>query len=174
MSLANRGKDFERAMEAVNALYQARGHAYTRFPTPYKVIRRQGPNLVVVPDSEAPPDYLLVAQGMSFVVDAKSTHENTWALKLLELHQARFFDSWASQSIQHRAGVVLSIHPEGQGESIWWVDWDVLAPVWHRWHGGHAARGQASLSIQWLVRNAVQVQQMDWLAAALSTALRDA
>lgn len=169
-SHANRGKPFEEALEAMHALYQGRGHSYARFPTPYKVIRRMGAQLLVVPEKPAEPDYLLVAHGLSIVADAKSTRENTWALSLLEEHQAAFFSAWTVQSTQHRAGVILQIHPEGMGETVWWIDWDVLCPVWHRWNAGKAARGQASLNVPWLVQNAVQVKNLDWLSAARFTA----
>ena len=168
MSHANRGKPFEQALEAMNALYQGQGHCYARFPTPYKVIRRQGVQLVVVPESQAPPDYLLVAHGFSIVADAKSTQENTWKLGNLEDHQAEFFGVWTDQSPLHKAGVILRIQPEGMAETIWWIDWSALCPVWYRWKLGKAKRGEASLNVPWLVQNAVEVRNLDWLSAVRS------
>jgi hypothetical protein len=167
-SQANRGKPFEDALEAMHEFYKGRGHCFARFPTPYKVIRRQGASLVVVPEKPAEPDFMLIACGLSIVADAKSTIGGSWPLSKLEEHQAAFFSRWTDQSEAHRAGVILCIQPEGIGQTIWWVDWSILRLPWETWFQGNAKRGMASLNTFWLTNNAVQVKNLDWLTAARS------
>lgn len=159
---ANRGKPFETTVEAMNALYAARGACYVRFPTPYKVIGRTRAGLSVVPERKGQPDYLVSWRNLDVVADAKSTTAARWALSNLEAHQAEFFDAWARTGDRHRAGIILSLHPPGGGQSVWWVDWSQLGPVWRRWNSGHAQVGDASLSLAWLEEHARRVVGMDW------------
>lgn len=166
VSNANRGKGLEELLAWQHAIYEARGLYVQQNPTPYKPLRagHRPPELVVVPLGEAPPDYLLVADGVAYLLDAKSTREERWSLDNLKGHQAASFSRWERQGSTFRAGVVLQL----AAGPLWWLPWAALAPAWETWRDGRARRGEASLGEDWLAANARRVVGVDWLAVARS------
>lgn len=160
---ANRGKSFESALEWQHNIYRASGFVCQKLPTPYKVLGTIPGGLRVVPETVALPDYLVVAHGVSYLVDAKSTESQRWPLAKLTAHQADSFTTWERQGPTHRAGLVLRLGDQ----TTWWVPWAVLSPAWRAWANGEAKHGEASLSMDWLAANGKAVRGADWLAAAM-------
>lgn len=167
-SKANLGRGLEAMLDYQHAVYAARGAYCQRNPTPYRVTGTARGGLLVVPERDAPPDYLVVAGGVAYLLDAKSSSTARWPLDNLQPHQSAAFGRWEEQGPAFVAGVVLLLGDR----SAWWLPWRALAPRW-RQHagrvllpGGRAAPGSASLDVPWLSAHATRLAGVDWLAAA--------
>jgi recombination protein U len=161
-STANLGKPFEEALEAMHALYNAGGRAaVTRIPAPMqpvgKATRGVFPAIYV---KRGAPDFHAQAGGHSLLFDAKSTIDpDRWPLADLPGHQAAAFDRHEAQ--RGRAFVLLLL-----GRVVYLLPWAALAPRYHRWSAGLAARGEASLTVADCDRLGRRCAWVDWLPTA--------
>lgn len=169
-SHANRGKVFEEMLEAVHARHRRRGAYVQRNPTPYKVLGtiRGTPALRCVPHNDAPPDYLVGVDGMTFLADAKSCSGKRWSFSQLEAHQAEAFTRWQAQGPHHIAGVILWMRDAPRTADNWWLPWSRLKPLWERWAEGDASVGQASLTAADAAELGTAIRNWDWITAALA------
>jgi len=163
------GESFEARLDWQHAQYRARGVAVLRQGPPSRPVRATmggRSTILLLPLGDAPPDFLAIADGITYLFDAKSQEEGPWPLSKLEPHQARALDAATLAGCGHVvAGIVLSL--EG-GRRVFWCPWTALAPLWWAWHRrvGTAARGTASLSAEDCGRIGRECSGADWLAAA--------
>lgn len=169
-SHANRGVALEHVLDTVHARYHRQGAYVQRNPTPYKVLGAIAGGLRVVPEADAPPDYLVVAHGLSLLADAKSWTTARWKLDQVKRHQAAAFTRWEGQSELHRAGIILWMRGEPRSDDCWWLPWSKLEPLWTHHHDGHAVRGDASLTVPVIRSIGTSVRHWDWLPAAVAAA----
>ena len=163
---ANRGAVAESAIEAVHRGYTACGHYVQRNPTAWRIIgKTKAGQMLAVPGSESPPDWIVVAEGVAFLLDVKSTIGPRWSLADLPEHQAAAFDRWQGQGPTFRAGVVLSLNHHG---ALAWLPWSWLGPRWWSWYAQsqRAAPGTASISVGEI--GAHRLRSWDWLPRALA------
>ena len=161
---AHRGEALEQLLDLVHASYQRAGHFAVRLGPPMRSVRSAG-KCVWVPLSLAPPDYLVVAGGHSWLVEAKSTVGPHWSLGLLEAHQALALDAWERQGSTHRGGVVLAL--DGRADVAWWLPWATLGPRWWAWSRiKRCAPGAGSLDAADCRLIGAEVRGGDWLAVA--------
>lgn len=161
VSHANRGKGLEGEIELCHARYRRAGAYVQRNPTEWKIIGQGKDGCVkAVPGKESPPDYIVIRDGISVLLDAKETVKASWSLSNLHAHQADAFTAWSKQSPAHRAGIVLRL--AGDKRRVWWVDWEELQPVYEAWRAGDAKRGEASIGAEWLIHNAASGEGADW------------
>ena len=141
MSHANRGKAWEQHLELFHARYEAHGEAVViRTPPPMRIIRRAtGGTFIACYEKEGPPDYVLLAGGVSVMAEAKECSSSRWALKKLHKHQADRMTQWCEQG---GVGAVLLHHkPSG---TYWTLLWSRLRPVWERWSMQHDTKRRAA------------------------------
>jgi len=168
---ANRGQVAEGAAYRVHLGYTAAGHYCQRNPTPYKVIgtapTKGAPGaLRVVPEADAPPDWLVVANGIAFLLDVKQEAGVRFDFARVVKHQAQAFDFWEQQGPTFRAGVLASLD---RGAFLAWLPWSVIGHRWWKWYAtDRAAPGTASLSPAELAP--YRLASWDWLPAALRAA----
>ena len=169
MSHANRGKAWEQFLELIHARYEAHGRAVViRTPPPMRIIRSlKGGQFMAVYEKEGPPDYVLLAGGLSVMAEAKECKASRWPMKNLHAHQARRLDQWQAQG---GVGVVLLRHHESN--TAWILPWNTLGPVWNRWNlqartGRRAASGTASLTVLEIDRLGVPFSGAGYLDALL-------
>jgi len=92
------------------------------------------------------PDFLAFAPGVAWAIEVKHAACERWSLSGLTADQALHLTEWMDPP-HRRSGVVLALHPPGQGRTATLLDWLVLGPVWSLWYQGEAGRGGASLSV---------------------------
>ena len=101
VNYANRGKDFEKMIEATNEQYRRRGIALIeKFPEPYKQISKMQKNgtFQAVRDSKSMPDFVGVCEGEPLLFDAKSTKvETRFDLSNIAEHQYNSLKKWHEQ-----------------------------------------------------------------------------
>ena len=137
---ANRGKELERLIE--NAL--KRGDVYWQRNHPKTTYAKLGGRLQAFPSGNGPPDFLVGANGVWYLFEAKSFKGERWQFDGLAPHQAADLDLAEKHGL--RTGVLLGQFAEDDKlVQAWWVDWRTLCPLWHRWHLGMAKHGQAGL-----------------------------
>lgn len=162
------GETFEARLDWQHAQYRARGVAVLRQGPPSRPVRATlaGRSAVLLlPLGDAPPDFLAIADGTTYLFDAKSQEEGPWPLARLEEHQARALDAATLAGCGRVvAGVVLSME---RGRRVWWLGWRELAPLWWAWRRrvGVAPRGSASLSAEDCGRIGRECGGVDWLGA---------
>jgi hypothetical protein len=144
MTLANRGRALERALDTAHAFYaSSRRASVVRIPTPYKVLGhagRSGGSLICVPEHQGEPDYHVQIRGLSLLMDAKECAAGPWPLAHLPANQAERFDSHTAQGgfafvlldMEHRAYLLPWGVPENPGVG--------LAGCWHRAEAIRAGR----------------------------------
>lgn len=169
MSHANRGKGWEQLLEMYHARYEAQGRAVViRTPPPMRILRAIKPGqFLAVYSSAGPPDYMALAGGVAFLVEAKECNAERWALKNLHPHQGMRLDQWEAQGGR---GAVLLHHV--RSSSAWVLPWYRLSPIWNRWHEKHskgqrAASGTASLGRADFLQIGLPFGQDGWLSQAL-------
>ena len=98
VNYANRGKDFEKMIEATNEQYRRRGIALIeKFPEPYKQVSKIQKNgtFQAVRDSKSMPDFCGVYEGQALLFDAKSTKiETRFDLSNVAEHQYKSMKRW--------------------------------------------------------------------------------
>lgn len=161
-STANLGKPFEDALEAMHAVYNAGGRAaVTRIPAPMQPVGKAKNGVFpAIYVKRGAPDFHAQVAGHSLLFDAKSTiDEDRWPLADLPGHQAGAFDRHEAQ--RGRAFVLLLL-----GRVVYLLPWAALAPRWHRWDDGKAARGEASLTVADCDRLGFRCAWVNWLPTA--------
>ena len=182
MAHANRGRWLEDLLARVHARYALAGARCLRLHPemrPITVRGHAGPVYVPVEGGGGVADYLVIADGVSWSVDAKSTTEARWSLDNLHITQAAAFDRWiAPVGCAFEAGCVVALH--GSAADVWWVPWPALRPRWRAYlaargstpRGVPVARGLASLSADDLDEIGRSCPGGDWLPAAQSLLTR--
>lgn len=154
-SHANRGLPFEQALEWQHERYKAAGWFITRNQPKIIVIKHPMAKIV----SKAPPDWQGVRCPEAFLIDAKHQDNMPFYLDKIPGHQAAAFD--AAITANMIAGIVAQL-----GDQVWWLSWSEIGPLWHTWHDGYAARGEASLDAVGLAAHGERVVGFDWLTVA--------
>jgi hypothetical protein len=86
---------------------------------------------------EGPPDYVVLARGVPYLCEAKSTSSGRWPFRALPEHQARALDDWE----QHGGIGVLLLSVGGVRRA---VPWRLVADRWHGRDPVHDARSLTS------------------------------
>jgi recombination protein U len=169
-SHANRGRAWEQTLDLFHARYESQRLAVViRTPPPVKILRALKPGqFVAVYAREGPPDYVVLADGVAIMAEAKHTTSERWSLSQLHEHQARRLEQWRSQG---GCSVVLIRH--AKSATSWAIDWRKLGPIWNRWAlqratGRRASAGTASLGVDELRRFGEQFDAGGYLDAVLS------
>jgi len=164
MSLANRGKPLESAINKQHALYESQGRASViQIPTPYRVVARlQAQYLKVCYTKTGYPDYHVQASGVSFLFDAKHCEGATWPLSNMPAHQADRL------TMHERQGGVSFILLERA--STWLLPWSWLGPVYRTWQAREAKRGDASIGLAECLHHGTPLVGVDWLDEGLKMA----
>jgi len=169
---ANRGQSWELVVEMLHNLYEQRGRAVCiRLPPPMRILGSAGKGVFrAVFASNGPPDWLVMADGSTFLLECKSHKADRWPLSQLHEHQAaRFVD--IEERTEHGHGLLLLQH--GASGTSWLIPWVLLAPRWSEAKEG-AARGRASLTLEEIEAMAICGGRgvVDYLGPALEWAGR--
>jgi len=168
-SHAHRGRMWEDRLEAMHAVYMARGRAYVqRNGAPAIATGRTDARgrLVMIATDRAPPDYTVIAEGRALVLDAKSCASGRWALSNIHDHQADAFD--LAERAGGIGGILLWMEEGRRMHALLWRD---IATMWWQWRRGNAARGEASLTDERAGELAVYSgRDADYLGAVLRAA----
>lgn len=164
-SLANRGAAFEERLAYQHARYLADGHFVGRNGPPMQFIPVKGGGVRAVPVKGAKglPDYLVVAHGLAFLVDAKEHKGDRLPYGALPDYQAREMDRWVKQGPAFRAGLVVCL-----GGEVWFLPWTIGAAFayWNWYNTPRARPGEGSWSVDDLDTCGRRVVGVDWLAVA--------
>lgn len=181
MTLANRGRDLEVALDNQHRIYELQRLASVLdIPTRFKPIGRAGKtggSLIVVPEHSGDPDYHVQSAGVSYLFDAKSTELPRWPLDKLTEDQAARFDRHVEQG--GRAFVLLQFATVVVGQPArWLLPWLRFAGaesgLRDRWNAARAIRagegkkplGWASVGVAECRAIGAPVRGFDWLSAA--------
>jgi recombination protein U len=157
-SYANRGMPFQDEINAVNEGYELmRVASVYEVPTPCKIVNIKGKPTIIRQKSIV--DYLGTWQGRALAIEAKSTHEPSWALSNLQQHQLDFLVRW--ERCGGIAGVLLRF------ETVRRTYWIPLAEMQHYieraiW-GGRKSISMAELPERLLVKTTKRCS-LDYLA----------
>jgi hypothetical protein len=184
-SHAGRGREWQDLLEALHTTYNrsGRAHVWTN-PPPVKMLGQaqvlsyqatRGGRLVTVTgrafpavfDDDGPPDFLVLAGGVSMLLDAKQCAADRWPLDKLEIHQAEAFDrhvragGWAAVllRLEHRPYLLPWLRREEE---------DDLRARWWAHHKGKAERGWAALGHEQCRVIGVALRSVDWLGEAVA------
>ena len=156
------GAGFERALEAMHAIYSVRGVYVVRLGAPTKRVG-SGAGVKIIDTDKAPPDYLALSGDWSYLVEAKYTDAESWGLGLLKPHQATAFDRASLASRRTICGVVVQIGRVG----AWWLPWRALRPAWVHWYAtARVAAGEGALTPDDCDRVGRRLAGLDWMPAA--------
>ena len=114
-----------------------------RSQQPFRAFRHRDGKLYYIPLGKGPTDYHLLSAGLSLALEAKSCSEPRWYLAQLKAHQAQALEAHGAQG--GYGAIALWHRPTDQRVVI---PWSRLRPIWMRWHTGHVAQGEASLTAE--------------------------
>ena len=158
------GDAFEARLDRIHAGYVARGAVVFRLGPPSRSVKI-GARVLLQPIDDAPPDYLAISEGVSYLFDAKSSETERWPFGKLKLHQAQHLDL-AARAGRGRVvcGVVLAL---SRGLTVHWLPWSKLGPLWWRWQATERARaGEGYLDEEACRKIGRECPGGDWLAVA--------
>ena len=167
-SHANRGRAWEKTLEMFHRRYEStRLAVVVRTPPPVRILRAVKPGqFLAVYEKQGPPDYILIADGVAVMAEAKHTASKRWPLANVHAHQAERLDGWLREG---GASVVL-LHHSSSGSS-WVLMWDRLAPLWREWRDakrrGTTRPGQASLTLSQLDALGARFERDGYLSTVL-------
>tara|TARA_Y100001973_G_scaffold89497_1_gene135901 strand:- start:106 stop:624 length:519 start_codon:yes stop_codon:yes gene_type:complete len=148
MSGQKHGQVFETAINRQHREYSRAGRAWCWHTMPPFILqqRLKGGRFVGRLMGEAPPDYLVVADGRLYMIEAKSFKGPRFPWANVKPHQAR-----ALAAIDAHASGWLLIRSVQFGE-VAAIRWDRIAPDWDEWRSHKATNQRApvgSASIAW-------------------------
>lgn len=150
-SHANRGRAWESALEMLHKRWMTGHRALViRTPPPMKILRNQGGAIFTACfEKEGPPDFLIVSQGWTLLVEAKSYSGTRLGWSCLPAHQATILDRAMAQSDRVHGLLLIYSNDSATAYAVLWQDvrqryWD-----WAK-REGRATPGSASLSHQQL------------------------
>lgn len=133
---ANRGRAWEALLEVMHTHYQKTRRALV--VRCYPEMRNVDGHWVQI--GAGPPDYVLLAGGLTVLIEAKQVAIARWAFSLLKDHQALQLDA-AERQGAHGA-VLLRFSTAGRTCLLLWR---TLGPLWWRWKRGEAPRASLTL-----------------------------
>lgn len=163
-NLGNRGKEWERTINAIHAVYLQRGISVWKNPPAMAIGRSLGKGRFAASfAAEGPPDYTIQAFGVAILLEAKSIRDDRLPLARIEPHQAERMTR--HEAHEGRALVLASL--DG---AVWFLPWATLGPLWtaHANRTGRAASGEASIGPDVLGIIGFQLRDADWLQTALT------
>lgn len=119
--------------------------------------------------AEGPPDFAGVAGSLALVLEAKTTAESRFPLKLLQEHQAVRMDEWERHDRRNIAAVLLWMR---EPDVRWVLPWEDLRDRWWRWNEDKAKHGEASVTVEQLDRIGMRFDRTGWLGALQAWAER--
>jgi penicillin-binding protein-related factor A (putative recombinase) len=138
------GESFESMIADVHALYAQQGRAYAiKTQQPMRMLggMDKGGTFRACFTADGPPDFVVIASGRTFIIEAKRCQQKRWGFQNLKDHQAAQLDAARDQGA---VGVVLVRFVGIQSRTVLLL-WEELRNLWHPWRLG--AGGQASLSL---------------------------
>jgi penicillin-binding protein-related factor A (putative recombinase) len=150
----NRGVAFESLLQFQFGRYKAAGWLIIRNHVP-SIYQGKGLARVI---GKAPPDWILMKNGVSFLIDAKDCQDTSYGFSEIPEHQA----DWFSAAIKAgcRAGLVIRF----SSGIVYWADWAAIGPLYADWQRGGKVAGINQGNLAALTR---EVRGFDFLGAAL-------
>ena len=145
-SHANRGRVWESALEMLHQRWMTGHRALViRTPPPMKILRNQGgATFVACFEKEGPPDYLVISQGWTLLVEAKSFGARLgWSC--LPAHQAETMDRAMAQSDRAHGLLLIYANDTASAYAVLWQDVRERYWAWAN-RTGRAVPGSASLT----------------------------
>ena len=128
---ANRGMEFERLINEANEVYRQKGIAvFTKIPTEFIPIRRNGQMVGAKVTHKSVADYIGVFKGIPVAIEAKSTNQKRISYNDVKPHQEKFLNDWVRTG--GRAFVIVSFGLE-RFFLVPWDYWGTCIACWeHR------------------------------------------
>ena len=164
---ANRGKRLEQLIDLFGARYASTKKAYLiKSPPQVKHLRSlKNGQFVACYAAKGQPDYLLLADGVGYLFDAKEFKGNRFPFSSLHPHQFNALVRWQEcggksalvfGASDHHAYFVAPLEAF-KDQYLAWVDSKAKL--------GNAKRGQASLSFEWMLTNSIPWADDGYLSA---------
>lgn len=163
---ANRGKSWEREVEASLHLYQRTGKVDVWFRChPELQITRSHPGGKIegFVKGNGPPDFVIAVKGGPvLLVDAKDCQQDRFGLDNIKRHQCDRFRDWDTDPMRV-AGLLLRFH--GRRFLLPWRPLEALVDRWtmSKAKNGRAAPGTASLSLQQVQDLGLPFDESGWI-----------
>jgi penicillin-binding protein-related factor A (putative recombinase) len=128
----------------VHALYEKQGRAYAiKTSQPMRMLGGIDKNgqFRACFTADGPPDFVVMAGGRTFLIEAKRTQQKRWSFSLLTEHQAAQLDAARDQGT---VCVILLRFVGIQSRTVACL-WDALRDLWHAWRVGVSRRASLSL-----------------------------
>ena len=167
-SFANRGKGLEDLIKYTNTQYKNLGVAKVqKIDTPKQVIRQGGQITGAYYTEKSTLDFLgVIKGGLGVAFDAKQTKQPRFPMSSIKQHQIDFMQDW--DSFGGHAFMIIEFTEVGK---IFKMDYPYLKNCWDRWKMHKGERGYASLGLDEMELNCLEVKQNRSIALDYLTGL---
>ena len=166
----NRGKRLEQLIDLFGYRYQSIGRAYLiKSPPPVKHIRSlKNGQFVGCYAKKGQPDYMLLADGDSYLFDAKEFKGRRFPFASLHRHQFDALVRWSECG-----GVSGLLVCATEMSAYWFIPVETFKSAYMAWIAsrsikGPTPKGKASLSVEWMAENGIPWGEDGYLSALIT------